>query len=378
MASTANVPEASPKGKKILSLDGGGVRGLSSLLILRHIMKELGLKLQPPREDLRPCEYFDLIGGTSTGGIIALMLGRLRMSVQECIDEYTTLSKRIFRKKRTPGSSKPTFYAEELEKVLKETIAKKLGQNNEAAPLRDPLKEEACKTFVVSLQNQQAKSPQRLRTYPTGSEVICTIWQAARATSAAATFFDSITFGNPPVEWIDAGLGNNNPAEQVLLEAQELWESDDGFDVKRDIGIFISIGTGIPEAFRPNKDKSVAESVMNDIAKRVGVPPEVIKQMKDIVTDSEKTHHNIAPRFRRKGFKTYYRFNVNGIGNIDLGDYEKEEVLAVATNAYIAEEAYNLKDCTDLMKEFGVYAVLLDRSAEDVNAQTGRVLEQTV
>jgi patatin-like phospholipase/acyl hydrolase len=66
---------------RILSLDGGGVRGLSSLLVLQEIMKEAGLKTgKEKREDSpRPCEYFDLICGTSTGGLIAIMLGLLRM-----------------------------------------------------------------------------------------------------------------------------------------------------------------------------------------------------------------------------------------------------------------------------------------------------------
>lgn len=63
---------------RLLSLDGGGVRGLSSLLILREIMEEI--QRQSDAEDIPlPCQYFDLIGGTSTGGLIAIMLGRLRM-----------------------------------------------------------------------------------------------------------------------------------------------------------------------------------------------------------------------------------------------------------------------------------------------------------
>lgn len=55
----------------LLSLDGGGVRGLSTLYILKSVMtllnherKEIGL---PP---VKPCEIFDLIGGTSTGGYV--------------------------------------------------------------------------------------------------------------------------------------------------------------------------------------------------------------------------------------------------------------------------------------------------------------------
>ena len=72
-------PAGSPPDRcpRILSLDGGGVRGLSSLLILRNIMEEIARRNDTA--EARPCEYFDLIGGTGTGGLIAIMLGRLRM-----------------------------------------------------------------------------------------------------------------------------------------------------------------------------------------------------------------------------------------------------------------------------------------------------------
>jgi len=64
---------------RILSLDGGGIRGLSSLAILKEVMDAVGRMAEVPPP--LPCEYFDLIGGTSTGGLIALMLGRLGMVI---------------------------------------------------------------------------------------------------------------------------------------------------------------------------------------------------------------------------------------------------------------------------------------------------------
>jgi len=70
---------------RILSLDGGGVRGLSSLLILREIMEDLEQRTGAPKTP-RPCEFFDMIGGTSTGGLIAIMLGLLGM-VHYCCQE---------------------------------------------------------------------------------------------------------------------------------------------------------------------------------------------------------------------------------------------------------------------------------------------------
>lgn len=69
---------------RILSLDGGGVRGISTLYILKEVMAQIrrqrGTTFESEQSPpLRPCDVFDLICGTGTGGLIALMLGRLEM-----------------------------------------------------------------------------------------------------------------------------------------------------------------------------------------------------------------------------------------------------------------------------------------------------------
>jgi len=69
---------------RILSLDGGGVRGISSLYILKELMAQASRQwaLDRPNDQRsipRPCDVFDMICGTSTGGLIAVMLGRLEM-----------------------------------------------------------------------------------------------------------------------------------------------------------------------------------------------------------------------------------------------------------------------------------------------------------
>lgn len=92
-----------------LLADGGGVRGLSSLLILQDLMQRINTSIRngrPPGEthnDVHPHNVFDFVAGTSTGGLIALMLGKLGMSLEDCIEKYHELSKTIFGKMHIRG-----------------------------------------------------------------------------------------------------------------------------------------------------------------------------------------------------------------------------------------------------------------------------------
>lgn len=107
----------------LLSLDGGGVRGLSILQILKRLMDGID-PINPPK----PCDYFDMIGGTSTGGLIALMLGRMKMSVDECIEAYSALAPTIFthirhRIKLSTGETQGRFDHEAMENGIKAVLA---------------------------------------------------------------------------------------------------------------------------------------------------------------------------------------------------------------------------------------------------------------
>ncbi|KAH8921367.1 FabD/lysophospholipase-like protein, partial [Atractiella rhizophila] len=86
---------------RILSIDGGGIRGLSALYILDAIMQQVQAIMNIPEDViLCPCDFFDLICGSSTGGWIAIMLGRLRMSVRECIEAYVRIAEVVFANKK--------------------------------------------------------------------------------------------------------------------------------------------------------------------------------------------------------------------------------------------------------------------------------------
>jgi len=89
-----------PGPKRILALDGGGVRGLITIAYLQRIEDLLAARLpKQDRAEFRLCHYFDLIGGTSTGGIIACLLA-LGWSAAEVREAYLKICPRVFKKHR--------------------------------------------------------------------------------------------------------------------------------------------------------------------------------------------------------------------------------------------------------------------------------------
>jgi uncharacterized protein len=106
--------------KKILSLDGGGIRGALTLGFLKKIEDILKAK-NPDKPDYRLSDYFDLIGGTSTGSIIASLLA-MGNTVDHIINLYMKLGDKIFAEKRAwwnPKSWFATYGFGEMVKGLK-------------------------------------------------------------------------------------------------------------------------------------------------------------------------------------------------------------------------------------------------------------------
>lgn len=121
------------RGLRILSLDGGGIKGYSTLLILKRIMQSL--QNQAGRQEVPlPCEVFDLIAGTSTGGLIAVMLGRLHMNIDECIRYYEIVGEAVFSTRPRFGdggrlfkaiSSSPFYDIKSLQDAIKKVLKDK-------------------------------------------------------------------------------------------------------------------------------------------------------------------------------------------------------------------------------------------------------------
>jgi patatin-like phospholipase/acyl hydrolase len=198
-----------PKPLNVLCLDGGGVRGLSSLYVLKVLMEALQHKLNTD-DTPRPCDIFDLICGTSTGGLIALMLGRLRMTVQEAITYYRDFSEKVFKDTLSYPRwrllrGKAMYDASILEERIKDICSK--HTDSKKAPLRDPRDKQDgfCRVFVVAATRAHADAaPKLFRSYSTKQQMAdrCAIWEAARATTAAPTFFDPMAIGDPPITYV--------------------------------------------------------------------------------------------------------------------------------------------------------------------------------
>ncbi|KAF9476075.1 FabD/lysophospholipase-like protein [Pholiota conissans] len=265
----------------------------------------------------KPCDYFDLIGGTSTGGIIALMLGRLRMDVNSAIDHYDNLAKKVFSSKKIWGDGK--FKATELEEAIKSLVRSITGDSE--SPLLDGEKGEICRTFVCAKNANNMDIPVRFRTYPSREmHINCTIWEAVRATSAAPTFFKCILIGRDQ-PYVDGGLGYNNPCQMVLDEAQLLFSN-------RQIGCLVSIGTG----------RAQVTAIKRPWLHQQVVPTNVIDALVAITTDCERTHQEMLIRFSKLP-NTYFRLNVEqGMQRIKLSEWEKLSTVEAHTVQYMKEK----------------------------------------
>ncbi len=110
-------------------VDGGGVRGYSMLILLQELMYRTYVECEgkAPRRDQipKPCEHFDLIAGTGTGGLIAIMLGRLRLDIETCKEVYVRMTRRVFETDKTIAGipyRSTLFKASKLEEAIRDCV----------------------------------------------------------------------------------------------------------------------------------------------------------------------------------------------------------------------------------------------------------------
>ncbi|EMT74141.1 Calcium-independent phospholipase A2-gamma [Fusarium odoratissimum] len=298
-----NVSLLDEEGICMLSLDGGGVRGLSSLYVLKRIMDGLNAeRKRSGQSPQKPADIFDLIGGTSTGGLIAIMLGRLQMDVDECISAYTDLTK-VAR-----------FDSGGLKAAIEKTLMDRgFSPTDSMVDSREP----DCKVFVCATSKLDAAT-YRFRSYTSQkSSLSATICQAARATSAATTFFNPVSIEG--MKFVDGALGANNPVDQVEEEAMEIWCPSSG-NLQPLVKCFISIGTG----------KLPAYNIDDRVDKLIGA-------LAKMATDAEKIAEASTKRWRQHFEQgRYFRFNVeHGLQNVGMKEYRKRREIQAATDKYL-------------------------------------------
>jgi uncharacterized protein len=219
--------------KKILSIDGGGIRGLIPALVLAEIESRTGRAI---------ARCFDLIAGTSTGGILAMGLARddgngtPRFSAGDLADIYQTRGKEIFSRSLWKGAASLGGMADEtyshkgLEKVMDEYFGD------------DPMGAGITRLLITSYDIQN-RTPVFLKSWKEDHRSV-QMKHAARATSAAPTYFEpALTpIGGATKALIDGGIFINSPSVSAYAEAKKIFPDETEF-------CLLSLGTG--ELIRP-------------------------------------------------------------------------------------------------------------------------------
>ncbi len=230
-----------PGPKRILALDGGGVRGILTLGFLERM--EAILREQHENPELLLCDYFDLIGGTSTGSIIATGLA-LGMSATELTEYYMTLGDKIFGQKKNILrylSKGEKYDIKPMNKSLKAVFGNiKLGD-------QEKIKTGLC----IITKRADTFSTWPFHNHPQGKYYDLNkdipLWKIVRASAAAPTYFLPLILNignNENGSFIDGGISMaNNPSLTLLLLAT-LKGYPFHWQVGTDQLSMVSVGTG--------------------------------------------------------------------------------------------------------------------------------------
>ncbi|KAF2150345.1 FabD/lysophospholipase-like protein, partial [Myriangium duriaei CBS 260.36] len=298
----------------LLCIDGGGIKGLSALYIIRKLMEFIDHD-NPPK----PCKVFDMIGGTSTGGLIAVMLGRLDMTVDECIEQYRTLQNNVFHemnKIERSSSTQGRYDHVALEEAVKVLLRSRGRHENE---LLKNLDENGCKVFVT-VTNSGSSTAEVIASYYRrrgSAEVwnIAKIWEAIRATSAAPDLFAPINIGIR--RYLGGGTGANNPVSVMWREASDHFCSDGSLE--DELNCLVSIGSGIKSLTRFGESTSALRRTLAAIA-----------------TETEATARGfLDTRFALFDAGIYHRFSAPSVGDVAIEKPEDTSVVQM-TDHYIS------------------------------------------
>jgi len=244
--------------KRILTLDGGGIRGVFSLQILARIEELFRQERNEPELVLR--DVFDLIAGTSTGAIIAAFLS-WGMPVREIEKLYIQESPQMFARGSWAQQWKARYRPEAIARFFRESFTEADGTPALLGTRR--LK----KLLLIVMRNGSTGSSWPVCNNPKAiyndrasreCNLDIPLWQLLRASTAAPTYFppEEIVLGGGKRLFMDGGLTPyNNPALIALLTAT-LPCYQIGWPAGRDLLHLVSVGTGLARARLPEKAAS--------------------------------------------------------------------------------------------------------------------------
>lgn len=359
--------------KSILSIDGGGIRGIIPLKVLEYIEQYTKKKIH---------ELFHVIGGTSTGGIIALGLvskipkEKRIYQAEELLKFYTTQEdvKRIFKRKGIwqpgneedidkdspleetrkadellgrPGGIEPSYESHSIEKYLQE----KLGSDTKMSELQP---KPDVSVFSYDIQNDCPYYFNSKKARENPIDDYC-VWQAGRATSAAPTFFPAAKFSSEPnlPLFVDGGVYINNPALALLIQAKDLYPDEQNF-------LLVSLGTGslkVSRAYLENAgaipwlagnlvNKHPAGALLEVMMK--GASETIHRQLQELVSGNSNSGLKI-PSLNR-----YERYQKELQENIAMDDTSRKTITKLVKfgEALVNEKKNELNElCNALLEE---------------------------
>jgi hypothetical protein len=236
-----NTSNSATRPMRLLSIDGGGLKGLIPAEALIAIESQLDALTG---RTLPLSDRFDLIGGTSTGAILAAGIA-LGLKASELRDFYLKFGKQIFTKVFLPERLWHSYPSGPLEQHLKDVFGEdtRLGSGKLRTNIVIVSKNVTLGTTWFFTNNPKGKYFANNRELP--------LWQIVRASSAAPTYFPPRTIAVPDdegqpqeYEFIDGGVSSyNNPSMQVFLEATDP-AYQFGWPTGTDRLLLLSLGTG--------------------------------------------------------------------------------------------------------------------------------------
>ena len=252
--------------KKILALDGGGIRGILSVEILAKIEELLRLKCGGGK-DFVLADYFDFIAGTSTGGIIAVCLS-WGMSVGEIREFYRKNGKEMFDKAVLRDRFRHKFTDQKLADRLQEEFkGETLGSEKLKTLLMLVMRNASTDSPWPVSNNPGAKYNDRKRS---DCNLRVPLWQLIRASTAAPTYFppETVQLGSKEFIFVDGGITMyNNPAFQAFLMAT-VEPYNLNWPAGEDKLLVVSVGTGTS----PDANSNLQPGEMNLIYNASSLP----------------------------------------------------------------------------------------------------------